>query len=369
MRIGLILRTVDEDQGIGIYTRNLVPRLLAADPRNEYLLIFRSKRSLGRFPGFPNASEIVLRAPTKFVWEHFAVPWIARKRNVDVLFNPKFSVPLLTRRPTVMMMHGMGWYTHPEDFGTLDVLASKRLLPLSARRAAHILSNSERTTRDIVEWLGVPASKITTNPLAADDVFVPVTDAAKLSDVRRRYGLPAKFLLSVTKYFRGKNVPRLIDAWRGLPAGIRCPLVLVGRGADRYLDDMGIRDTDLASQIVTPGWIEQSDLPAVYSLAEALVFPSLFESFGIPVVEAMRCGCPVIASNTGATPGLTLDAALLVDPRDEAGLRAAIERVLSAPSYREELRRRGLERGRAFDWNQHARTTHAVLERAGGGGG
>lgn len=363
MRIGVMLRSIDENQGIGIYTRNLMPRLLKLDRQNEYVLIYRTDRHLGRFAEFRNVREVVLGLPLTALWDQIGVPWLARRYDLDLIFNTKFTVPLLTRRQTAMMLHGSGWFTHPEFYHWLDVAYIRLFMPRYCRKADHLISNSALTTNDFVAFLGIPPEKITTLHLAADDFFKPVTDRRRLDEVRAKYRLPERFILSVTKYFPGKNVPTLIEAYRRLPPEVRGRLVLVGRGVDRYLDDLRLRGTPLERDILTPGWVDQEDLPAIYSQAEVLAFPSLYEEFGIPVVEAMSCGCPVVGSKTGAIPEIADGAAHLVDPEDADQLAGALRRVLQDSDLRRAMIRRGLERARHFDWDEHARATLEVFRR------
>jgi glycosyltransferase involved in cell wall biosynthesis len=364
MRVGVMLRSIDEDQGIGIYTRNLIPRLLRADPDTEYVLIYRTPRYRGHFAAYPNAVEVFLDLPTKPLWDQVGSPWLARRYGVDVIFNTKFTLPLFTGRRSVMMLHGSMQFVHPECFHPLDIAYLNRFMPAYCWKADHLISNSELTTNDFVERLGVPREKMTTIHLAADDRFRQVKSSKRLAMVRAKYHLPERFVLSVTKYFPGKNIPTLIHAYARLPRELRSALVLVGRGVDRYLDDLHLRGTPIEREIVTPGWIDQRDLPAVYSMADVFAFPSYYEEFGIPVVEAMACGCPVVASNTGALPEITDGAALLVDPLEVEALGDALARVLEDELLRVRLRTIGLRRARHFSWEEHARQTVQVLRRA-----
>ncbi|HEX5436710.1 MAG TPA: glycosyltransferase family 1 protein [Gemmatimonadaceae bacterium] len=356
-----MLRSIDEDQGIGIYTRNLLPRLLEADPETEYILIYRTPRFRGSFAGYPNATEVSLDMPTKLFWDQVGSPWTARRYGIDLLFNTKFTVPFLTGRRPVMMLHGSMQFVHPEYFGRVDIAYLRRVMPLYCRKAVHLIANSELTANDFADRLHVPQEKMTVIHLAADDHFRPVEDPEQRAAIRARYHLPQHFVLSVSKYFPGKNVPSLIRAYAALPPTLRSGLVLVGAGVDRYLDDLGLRDTPLAREIITPGWVDQHVLPTIYSMADVFAFPSSYEEFGIPMVEAMACGCPVVASSTGALPEVSDGAALLVDPFDLPGWTDALTRVMESAALRARLRQRGLARARHFSWREHAIRTAEVL--------
>lgn len=367
MRIGVMLRSMEENQGIGIYTRNVLPRLLRLDSDTEYVLIRRHRGGLGALASYANATEVVLDLPTKALWDQVGVPRLARRYGLDLVFNTKFTVPLLTRCRTVMTVHGIGWYTHPGDYHAVDVAYMRAFLPVYCRKADHLISNSQSTTDDFVRLLGIARDRITTIHFAADDHFRPVTDQAGLREVREKYRLPKEFVLSVTKYYRGKNVPTLIGAYSRLATERRLPLVLVGRGVERYLDELGLRGTPIAREIILPGWVPQEDLPAIYSQASMFVLPSSFESFGIPLIEAMACGCPVVSSRAGAIPELTADAAELVAPGDEDALLAVMERLLDDSAARARMRERGLERAKAFSWAEHAVSTLRVFRSVGRG--
>lgn len=366
MRIAVMLRAMDENQGIGIYARNVLPRMLQADPDTEYVLIRQTAKYRGRFAAYPNAIDVELDLSAKGLWDQVGVPWIARKYGVDVIFNTKFTLPLLDSRPAAMVLHGSMQFVHPELFHPVDIAYLRALMPVYLRRATHLISNSQLTTDDFIERLHVPPEKITTLHLAADDHFAPVTDSAVLDGVRQKYRLPERYILSVTKYFPGKNVATLLEAYATLPAGSRPPLVLVGHNVDRYLDDLHLRNTPLARDIVLPGWVDQRDLPAIYSMADLFVFPSIYEEFGIPLVEAMACGCPIVGSNTAAIPEITAGAAQLVDPRDAEALADAMQRVLEDCALRATFRERGFARARKFSWAEHARGTVDVLHHCAG---
>jgi len=366
MRVGIMLRTIEEDHGIGMYTRYLIPRLLRLDPDVDYVLIYRSERHRGAFSHFDNVVEVVLRMPTKPLWDQVGVPWLARKFDLDLVFNTKFTLPLLTGRHSVMTLHGSDWFTHPEHYHSADVHYIRQFMPRYCRKADHLIANSEFTAKDFVRLLGVPRSKITTIHLAAADYFKPVTGQEEIARVRRKYDLPSSFVLSVGKYSRQKNVGALIQAYGRLPPAVRSRLVLVGPGLDRYPIELGLGGSEIEAEIVTPGWIEQADLPAVYSMADLFVFPSIYEGFGIPVLEAMSCGCPIVASNTGALPEITDGAASLIDPQDLDQLARAIQELLERSELRHDLSRRGLERAADFGWEKHAVKTLEVLQRVNG---
>jgi glycosyltransferase involved in cell wall biosynthesis len=318
------------------------------------------------------------------------VPWAARREHLDVLFHHKFSLPLLCSCPTVVQQRGTEYWSHPEFYvglaGRLDQLYNRVMIPLYCRRAERVLTNSDTLGNELMRYIGVPRSKLQTVYASSDERFRPVTDPDVLATVRERYALPQEpFLLMVAKghqvigQSRGKaltprkNVAITLQAYGRMrrrmvgagtaPAAVPS-LVILGLGIAERVTETDIAEHTDPGSVRIPGFVEFGDMPAVYTLARALVFPSRYESFGIPIVEAMACGCPVITSTTSACPEVAGDAALLVDPDDQTGLASAMERVSSDDSLHEDLRQRGFRRAAAFSWANSARTLLSELRKA-----
>jgi len=387
LRIGLMLRAVDDVDGQGIYIRELCDALFDLDRHNQYVALYWNEGQVGRYRNRPNVREVVVPGLHKLVWDQVLVPRAARRERLDVLFHHKFSIPLASPCPTVVQQRGTEYWSHPEFYsgwsGRLDRYYNRLMIPLYCRRAARVLTNSDTLGRELMRHAGVPPGKLRTVYAAADERFHPVTEPETLAGVRERYGLPAEpYLLMVVKghQIQGqlagkaltprKNVTIALEAYsqlrdRAAAAGHRAPpLVILGIGiAERLSADVVRRYAD-PGDVYAPGFVEFADMPAIYSLARALVFPSRYESFGIPLVEAMACGCPLITATTSACPEVAGDAALLVHPDDVAGLAGAMERIASDDLLAGELRRRGLRRAQDFSWAQSARTLLAELEGA-----
>ena len=384
LRIGLMLRGVDEYDGAGVYIRKLLEALLELDRTNQYVLLYSRPEQAGRYPHHANVREVVVGAPGKLLWDQVAVPLAARRLGLDVLFHHKFSIPVVAPCPTVVQQRGTEYWSFPEYYQTwgdrVNRLYNKWTIPLFCRRAARVLTNSDSLASELQTLAGVPADKMTTIYAAADERFTPVTDRAQLARVRTRYGLPDEpfFLMVVKGYARieyegaalcpRKNVEGTLTAFaRARAAEPACPpLVILGAGVRERLTPDVLRDRfDLpAETVVIPGLIGHEDMPAVYSLAGGLLFPSYYESFGIPLVEAMACGCPVITSDAPACPEVVGDAALVVDPDDIDALADAMTRLVRSPSLRARLHERGMARSAQFSWARGAEILLDELRRA-----
>jgi glycosyltransferase involved in cell wall biosynthesis len=382
-----MLRAVDDVDGQGIYIRQLCEALFELDGANQYVAYYWRADQAGRYRDRPNVREVVVPGSNKLVWDQVLVPLAARRDRLDVLFHHKFSIPLCAPCPTVVQQRGTEYWSHPEFYtgwsGRVDRVYSRFMIPLYCRRAVRVLTNSNTLGEELVRYVGVPRGKLRTVYASADESFRPVTDPAALAAVRARYRLPREpFLLMVVKGHQimgqasgraltpRKNVALAVEAYgrmraRALAAGHPPPpLVILGLGiAERLTPEMIAEHTDPGA-VHTPGFVQFEDMPALYSLARALVFPSRYESFGIPIVEAMACGCPVVTATTSACPEVAGDAAILVDPDDGDGLGSAMYRIAFDDALAEDLRRRGLRRAAAFSWQASARTLLAELEAA-----
>lgn len=385
-----MLRAVDDIDGQGIYIRELCQALFELDTRNDYVAFYSHPRQTGRYRDRTNVREVVVPGGGKLLWDQVLVPLAARREGLDVLFHHKFSIPLIAPCPTVVQQRGTEYWSHPEFYiglwGRLDQLYNRLMIPLYCRRAARVLTNSDTLGEELVRHIGVPRSKLRTVYASADESFHRIADPGSLARVRERYALPAApFLLMVVKGHQvigqasgkaltpRKNVAVALEAYGRMRrraiqsgAGPVPPLVILGMGiAERLTHDAIAQHAD-PSAVHMPGFVEFEDMPAVYSMARALVFPSRYESFGIPIVEAMACGCPVVTSTTAACPEVAGDAALLVDPDDVEGLASAMERVSFDDLLAEELCQRGFRRASVFSWTNSARTLLSELRAAAG---
>ena len=366
MRVGIMLRSLDEQGGIGVYSRYLTQELLACDPDNAYILFYRSQSNLGRFQNYPNAKELVVSAPNKMLWDQVSIPLACRQEKVDVLLHPKFTVPLLAPCKTVMVLHGAGWFM-PEFskfWNKTDLKYVRLMMPVYIKKAAAVMSVSEITTETFNRVFNLTDGKIKTVYFGPGKHFRRIEDENILENVRRKYNLPDDFIFTLSGYDRGdrKNFKGILKAYKKHHGRTGHHLVVGGKDCDRFKIDYEIPDDGYGKDILFPGWIEQEDLPAFYSMASVFLYPSNVEAFPIPITEAMACGTPIITSNANGLVEIVGDAAILVDPNDPAEIAEALNRVLCDPGLSSAQSARALKRSENFTWEKCARQTLEILE-------
>lgn len=364
--------------GAAVYTYELARALAATDGENEYVIFARGAHFddlPAMRPGPPTGRAGVrvlkVRAPSRplrLLWEQTVLPWSARGGRglrIDVLHSPHHTAPLVPcgcRR--VVTIHDLTFLLLPERYPTTRRLYFQTMTRLSARVADAVIVPSEAVREDVLRILRLPPGRLFVIPEAAGPAFHP-KDAVAIEAVRRRYGLEGPFLLSVGSLEPGKNRERLLQAFARLRArGLKHSLVVAGQRAWRYEGEAPLAQRlGLADSVRFLGHVPQADLPALYSAAEVFVFPSLYEGFGLPALEALACGTPVVASNVSALPEVVGDAALQVSPLDIGALAGAMERLLCDDHLRSDLRERGLARAAQFSWEKAARQTVEVYRR------
>jgi glycosyltransferase involved in cell wall biosynthesis len=296
------------------------------------------------------------------------VPRAIDRYGIDVLYNPKYSLPLRAPCPAAWVCHGLDWYVMPWASRRIDRLSHKFLVPRYARRADAIIAVSEITREHVIEYLPIPGDRVFTVYSGVDDSFRRKASPEARAELERRYGLPPRFFLYSGAIYPPKNFTRLVQAFAkvGPPAGIS--LVIAG-GENRFLSEHELKVPDQLG--ITPwvkwlGWVDPQELPALYQMAEVLLLPSLFESYGLPIVEAMASGTAVLTSNRFGTLEIAGDAALLIDPESVEDIAAGMRRLANEPPLRARLIAAGSERVRELTWTRCAEQTLRVLENMAG---
>ncbi len=370
MRIGVDARLYYyQPAGIGLYTTRLLAAMAGVDDRNEYVVL-QSRKDTASLSAGPRFQRRSLWTPPHHRWEQAALPLELAPLGLDLLHSPDFIPPFRWHGRSVITVMDLAFLRFPH----LLTDESRRYYGQVGRavtRADAILAISQSTKKDLVGLLDAPSGKITVTPLAADPACRQVTDPARLEAVRRSYGLPAAYLLFVGTLEPRKDLPTLLRAFASLgPTGSLGPaakdlcLAIAGRPGWLYEQVYALAQSlQLGDRVRFLGAAPAADLPALYSGARLFVLPSLYEGFGMPVLEAMACGAPVVCANTSSLPEIAGDAALLFPPGDDAALADAITAVLRDEDLRRRLAERGLARAAEFSWESTARQTLAVYSR------
>jgi glycosyltransferase involved in cell wall biosynthesis len=380
--------------GSGQYINHLIRQLAQLGDESEYILVQDARFKIQDTGNSHPASCIVHRVSTPFdpvsedlakLWfEQVSFPRACRRQGVELAHVPYFASPLFPTTPTVVTVHDLIPMLLPAYRGSMLVRLYTLLVAVAAKRADIVLTDSEASKWDIVHLLDIPSERVRVIYLAADDIYQPVLDRHRLAAIRRKYGLPQSYLLYLGGFDQRKNVSTLLKAFAQLAKDSRIgdwrvSLVVAGQLPDYGLDlaiqakrsDFFpdprpiVQELGIEERVVFTGWVPEEDKPALYSGARALVFPSLYEGFGLPPLEALACGTPVIASNRGSLPEIVGDGGLLLEPDDVEGLTAAMERLLSDDTLWEDLREKGLAHAARFSWEKTARETLAVYQEVG----
>lgn len=357
--------------GSGQYVRALLRALVHNDIENDYVLI-TPQRHLTATP----LCASVHSTPPRFrrsknlakVWfEQVAFVRACQHEHADLAHVPYFAPPLFPHTPLIVTIHDLIPLILPLYRGSILVRAYTQLVAAGARRANAIIADSECSKRDIIERLHIDPTRVHVVYLAADERYTPA-DATDIEKVRRKYALPEKFVLYLGGFDQRKNVRVIIQAFARLhdlhARGYRLVLggAILGHDSEFFPDPRRLaREANLPDNAIQfIGWVEEEDKPALYSSATVFVFASLYEGFGLPPLEAMACGTPVICSNASSLPEVVGDAAITVDPNDVEAWADAMRTVLTDETRRIEMRERGLAQAKMFSWRKCAQETLAT---------
>lgn len=378
MRIGVdYTAAVRQGAGIGRYTRGLFRALAALDRENSYRLFVAARGVAVPAPASPNFR--MRRVPltdqeVSFLWQRLRlpVPMELLLGSMDLFHSPDFVLPPTLRARTILTVHDLSFMRVPEYAHPSVREYLMRGVPHSVRRADLVLAVSASTQRDLIELLDVPEERVQVICEGVDEHFRPVEDEDALTAVRRRYRLERPYVLGVGTLEPRKNFAGLVEALARLweRRHLEHELVIVGQRGWLYEPTFErVRSLRVEERVRFLGFAADEDLPAIYTLASCLAYPSFYEGFGLPILEAMACGTPVVASRTSSLPEVAGGAALLVDPHNVEELTEALDRVLHDEALRAEMRAAGRRQAQGFTWERAARELLAayrsVASRAG----
>jgi len=341
--------------GVGYYCEELLKAMLAVDHHDEFFVFSHQplKLDLPSTNGnlrFTNS----FRFPVRAFYLHALLPHILNTVQPDLCHYTNFLAPIADNRPYVVTVHDMGLEVLRDAHPLAKRVYTKRLVPHVARRARLIITNSEFSKWEIVRYLGIPETRIRVTPLAASAEFVPTPVPRPASP----------YFLYVGNLEPRKNLERLIEAFARLPQKDHDLVIVGNRWYHGEVPEQKARALGLNGRVKFMGYVPRADLPAIFSGATALVYPSLLEGFGLPVVEAMACGTPVITSGNSSMKEVASGAAMLIDPRDVRDLTETLARVAEDEALRKELSAKGLKRAAEFSWEKTARLTLDAYEEA-----
>lgn len=369
MRIAIDASTLSTQGGPRAYVLGLLDALGRIGRDNDYVVFYNDFAHLGRFPW---AREIVLpgKSPLCRLWrEHVALPLACRREKVDLLHGPKSAIPFWSSCPTVVTLHDLIPITHPETETRAAQLYWRLQIPIAARRSHFIITDSGHARQEIVDMFGIPDRRIAVTPLGYPVAMDEPYDEARAVKVRQRFGLPDSYILYVGTIQPRKNLGMLIEAYNRLRREGVTEKKLVIAGRKGWLYDAlfaRISALGLESDVVFTGFVPDEDLPGLYDGACLFVYLSLFEGFGLPPLEAMARGVPVVTSNTTSLPEVVGDAGITVRPDNLEDIVAGMGSVLTDAGRAEQLRQLGKIRARQFSWERTARETLAIYRQVAG---
>jgi glycosyltransferase involved in cell wall biosynthesis len=362
---------IRQTAGIGRYVRGLVEALAGIDRENRYVL-FCAGGVPSRSAWPPNFLVRRSAVPSRFLtagWNRMGLPIPAEilTGSCDIYHSPDFVLPPLRRAKGIVTVHDLSFMRVPGCAEPRLRAYLEKSVPRAVKAAHRVLADSRNTHNDLVELLEVSPNKISVVPGAVDAIFAPVNDSARLGQASAQYSLPRRFIVSVGTLEPRKNYPRLISAYARLrrTTGLPHKLVIVGKPGWLY-DDIyeRVRKEGMVEHVQFLGFVPDRDLATIYSLADLMVFPSLYEGFGIPPLEAMACGTPVVSSSNSSLPESVGDAALTVDASDTDAISDAMAHVLGDDDLSARLIRLGQIRAAQFTWHAAARSLLTAYEQA-----
>jgi glycosyltransferase involved in cell wall biosynthesis len=354
------------DYGIGTYVRNLLRHLARLDTTTDFVVLCRQQDCTVAAELGSNFRPVIDTSPGYSVREQVTVPLDLRREGIDLFHTPHYVLPPLTPCRSVVTIHDCIHLRFPQYLpNRLGYVYARGSMWLATHRSSRVLTVSEASKRDILEYFHIPQAKIDVIYNGIDERFWLPPDQEDIERIRERYQLDGRFVLYAGNIKPHKNLERLIDAFHTLRShGFEdVKLLIIGDEISKYATlRRAVHRHKLHKHVRFFGFVPDETLAALYRLASVFVFPSLYEGFGLPPLEAMASGTPVITSNVSSLPEVVGDAAVLIDPYQSDSIAAALERVLTDAPLREDLRARGLQRARDFSWDHTARRVRAIYD-------
>lgn len=359
-RVGVMLRHVTAPGGVTVFTKRVVKYLLTHPDGIDYHLLYSDPSQREVFADLPG-THVILPDTARLRWDQVTAPRYAEREGLSLLFNTKFSVPLLCKVPTLIVIPGREQLAMARVFPWHNRLYNQLSVPAFCRSATALITHTQ-IGREDCEMMGADPDRIFVVPHGVDPYLRPATEDAKTA-LRDKLGLARPYILFLGGITPLKNIGNLLRGFAFVTETHDVDLVLAGFKRWSFEKELApIGELGLEDRVKYVGYVADEDLAALYSAAECLALPSWYEGFGIPIVEAMACGCPVVTSSgRHAAPEVAGGAAILVDPADPRSIAAGLNQVLDDPALRAQLVAKGLVRGPQFDWNTTGRLTAEII--------
>jgi glycosyltransferase involved in cell wall biosynthesis len=369
MKIGIDARCLEGRRtGVGRYLANLLKRWAETAPHNVYCLYTKHETPDDSFLDAQCFVKKTVGGPLLKkgpLWEQIALRKSLAEDGVEVFFAPAYTAPLRSNCPFAVAIHDVSYEAHPEWYPFLQRLYFRYFSRRASARAGYVITDSKDAKHEMTKYYNLAEDKVKVIPLAADTVFKPIEDLGKIEATKRELGISGRFLLYVGMIFTRRNIPVLLDAFSTVrKEAPDCALVLIGKNETEPRINIAqlLISRGLDQSVILHEYVAQSDVVNLYNGTAGFVYLSTYEGFGLPVLEAMQCGAPVITADASCLPEIAGGAAILVNPNKADDVAKALNTVLADENLRDELKRRGLKRAADFSWDKTARLTLETLE-------
>jgi glycosyltransferase involved in cell wall biosynthesis len=361
MKIGIDAREFQPERttGIGRYLERFLRCTATSNYPHEYVL-FCNQKTLIPFE-HPKIKRVIITEIITPLWDQVLLPLNIAREKIDVFLTPYFKAPFFLSSGMVLIINDLIPLFFPEEHRLFKRIYFRFMCGVTGRRAKRIITISANSRNDIIKFFSFPSKKIEVVHLGVEERFR--SPDIKIEETRKKYALPQKFILYIGNLSPHKNVQRLIESYASLPLNLReeYKLILSSLRSDKYFSyiEKAIKEMKLTKDVLFTGFIDEKDLPAVYHMSSLFAFPSLYEGFGLPPLEAMACGCPVVSSNTSSMPEVLGDAALFFNPHHVEEMSLAMRQMLEDENLRNRFRQKGLERAKLFTYEK---MTNRILD-------
>ncbi|MCR6545324.1 glycosyltransferase family 4 protein [Dehalobacterium formicoaceticum] len=352
--------------GMGTYTYQLIRNIYLIDKKNEYHFFLPNEKFQGTDPLTSGVFQSIAQNTDAF-WETVIAQETITPDAIDIYHVPQNGIGLPPKKdyPTVVTVHDLIPYVLPEVAGPGYLKIFQKEMPRILEETDHVITVSEHSKKDLMTVMGVPEKMISVIYEAPESTYKPIKREVAKARIKNKYGIKGRFILYIGGFNPRKNIKGLIQAYHKIYKDLKtpCQLVILGKPSRDYPSLIKLVESlDLEEWVLFPGFIPMQDLPFFYNAGDLFAYPSFYEGFGLPPIEALACGTPTIVSNVSSLPEVVGDAALLVNPHDLLALAGAMHRVLTEPVLEQELRKKGLRRAESFSWTKTAAQTIKVYQ-------